>query len=261
MRTPAALIAFFAATQMAAAQDPAAFADPGVTPPGYTGGLGLITTLGPTGLFQNATSGIAPKHAFSVESCMAFKENNSDHFQSNGVLLTYGVTDWLEIGGFGLFAYGLNPAAAGDSDLQMGQAHARVRLTRDEGAMPEITVGGIAGFGDDPLVAHSLFVSASKGFELSEGDVMRSIRLHGGVRQTWPEAGSDITTAFAGVELEVVRNLFVIGEINTSDESYQRTQWSAGLQYRSSSFGMSFAVLQDPFESNETIYVGIGVSY
>lgn len=44
------------------------------------------------------TSGILPKNAFSVESCMAFKENNSDHFQSNGLLLTYGVTDWLETG-------------------------------------------------------------------------------------------------------------------------------------------------------------------
>lgn len=261
MRTLIATAALFAISQTALAQNAGGIFEQNSTPPNYTGGLGLITTLGPTGLFQNATSGIVPKYAFSIESCMAFRQNNGDHFQSNGVLLTYGVTGWLEVGGFGLFAHGLDAAVVGDSSLQMGQVHARVRLLRDEGAMPEVTVGGIVGVGDDALAQDSLFLSASKGFELSQGDVMRSIRFHAGFRQTWPELGDNITTAFGGVELEVIRNLFLIGEINTNDDSYQHTQWSAGLQYRSNAFGFSASVLQDPYESNETIYVGIGVSY
>ena len=224
--------------------------------------IGLITTLGPTGLFQNATSGILPKNAFSIESCMAFKENNGDHFQSNGVLVTYGVTDWLEISGFGLIAHQLNPALAGDDNLEMGQFNARARLVREADSLPEITIGGIVGFGDDPLVAHSLFLAASKGFTLSEGDFMRSARLHAGIRQTWPDLGNtDITTAFFGAELEVVKNLFVVGEINTRDDAFAKTPWSAGLQYKSSAFGFSAAVLQAPNETRETYYVGIGVSY
>lgn len=261
MRTLIAAAALFAISQTALADDAVSLFGQDAPAAGYTGGLGLITTLGPTGLFQNATSGIAPKYAFSIESCMAFKQNNGDHFQSNGVLLTYGVTDWLEVGGFGLFAHGLDPIAAGDDNLQMGQVHARIRLMRDEGGLPEVTIGGIVGFGDDPLAADSVFLSASKGFKLSDGDVMRSVRFHAGFRETLPHIGDDITTGFGGIELEVYRNLFMIGEINIDDNSYQKTQWSAGLQYRSNAFGFSAAVLQDPFESDKTFYVGIGVSY
>ncbi|MGL4397528.1 MAG: hypothetical protein ACRCS9_13385 [Hyphomicrobium sp.] len=260
MRAALMVLAMLAASSPVMANADAVI-DQSSLPPNYTGGLGLITTLGPTGLFQNATSGILPKNAFSVESCMAFKENNSDHFQSNGVLLTYGVTDWLEISGFGLFVHGLDPTVAGDSELQRGQFNARVRLMRDEGSMPEITIGGIAGFGDDPLVSHSLYVAASKGFELGSGDFMRSIRFHAGFRQSWPELKDDVSTAFFGLELEVFRNLFMIGEVNTRDDDQAKTAWSAGFQYRSNAFGMSFAVLQDANESDETLYVGIGVSY
>ncbi len=35
----------------------------------------------------------------------------------------------------------------------------------------------------------------------------------------------------------------------------------AGLQYKSKSFGLSASVLQAPNDSEETYYVGIGVSY
>lgn len=224
--------------------------------------IGLITTMGPTGLFQNATSGILPKNAFSVESCMAFKENNGDHFESNGLLVTYGVTDWLEISGFALIAYNLDPARAGDSHLEMGQFNARARLVREADAMPEVTIGGIVGFGDDPLVAHSIFLAASKGFALSDGDFMRSFRLHGGIRQSWLELGNeDVTTAFVGAELEIIKNLFLVGEVNTRDDLFSKTPWSAGLQYKSNSFGFSAAVLQAANETRETYYVGIGVSY
>lgn len=262
MRALIAIAALMGGAGMAVAE-PAAenFLDHGEPPPGYLGGLGLITTLGPTGLFQNATSGIIPKYAFSVESCMGFKENNGDHFNANGVLLTYGVTDWLEVSGFGLIASGLDLGPGGGSTLEIGQINVRARLTRDEGAMPEITVGGIGAFGDDPLVAHSLFLAASKGFALSDGPAMRSVRVHAGIRETWPDIGQDITTGFVGLELEVVRNLYLIGEVNTRDDSFTKTPWSAGLQYKSNSFGMSLAVLQAPNESAETIYVGIGVSY
>lgn len=224
--------------------------------------IGLITTLGPTGLFQNATSGILPKNAFSIESCMAFKENNGDHFQSNGLLVTYGVTDWLEISGFGLTAYGIDPVRAGDDNFEMGQVNARARLLREDQSLPEITVGGIVGFGDEPLVAHSLFLAGSKGFTLSEGDVMRSLRLHTGIRQSWLDKNDiDVTTAFFGAELEVFKHLFLVGEVNTRDDDFRKTPWSAGLQYKSDSFGFSAAVLQAPNETRETYYVGIGVSY
>ena len=262
MRALIALAALLGGAGIAAAEPVENnFLGSGEAPPGYLGGLGLITSLGPTGLFQNPTSGIIPKQAFSVQSCMAFKENNGDHFISNGLLLTYGVTDWLEVSGFGLLASQLDLGPGNGNSLELGQVNVRARLTRDLGGMPEISIGGIVGFGDDPLVSHSLFLAASKGFALSDGPAMRSIRFHGGIRQTWPDLGDDITTAFFGLELEVLRDLYLIGEVNTRDDSFTETPWSVGLQYKSSSFGMSLAVFQAPNETEETIYVGIGVSY
>lgn len=261
MRATVAL-AILAGMATAVAADPAAQSFPPDTGYKNTASVGLVTTLGPTGLFQNPTSGILPKNAFSFESCMALKETNGDHFQANGVLLTYGVTDWLELSGYGLFVYGLNPAAAGDADFQTGQVNVRARLVREAEVMPEITLGGIAGFGDDPLTAHSLFLAASKGFSLGERDVLRSVRLHAGIRQTWPELGEDITTGFFGLEVELVQHLFLVGEVNTEDDAFGgETPWSVGLQYKSNSFGFSAAFLQAPGETRETVYIGIGVSY
>ena len=106
MRAILAALFMFGTAGSAIADDTAAhrgfldFDEP--LPQGYVTGAGLITLLGPTGMFQNATSGIAAKHAFTVQSCMTFRNNGGDHFHANGVLVEYGVTDWLEIGGLGM---------------------------------------------------------------------------------------------------------------------------------------------------------------
>jgi hypothetical protein len=118
-------------------------------PYAHIASVGLITLAGPTGLFQNPTSGILPKNAFSMESCMAFRENRGDHFQWNGVLATYGVTDWLEISGFGLFIHGVDETVNGDSSFEVGSFNARARVMRESEVLPEVSVGGIAGFGDE----------------------------------------------------------------------------------------------------------------
>ncbi len=261
MRFMLALALFAAATSAAAAETAnQSFSSDG----NYSNvdSIGLISTLGPTGLFQNATSGILPKNAFSVESCMAFKEANGDHFTANGVLVTYGVTDWLELSGFGLFVHDLDTVRVGSSHLEIGQVNARARLLREDLSMPEISVGGIVGFGDEPLVTHSVFLAGSKGFKLNDGDFMRSFRLHAGIRQSWLEQNDiDVTTAFFGAELEVVRHLYLVGEVNTRDNDFLKTPWSAGLQYKSNDFGFSAAVMQSPDDTRESFYVGIGVSY
>ncbi len=197
-------------------------------PYAHIASVGLITLAGPTGLFQNPTSGILPKNAFSMESCMAFRENRGDHFQWNGVLATYGVTDWLEISGFGLFIHGFNETVNGDSSFEVGSFNARARVVRENEVLPEVSVGGIAGFGDEERAAHSVFLSASKGFALSGSDFLRGVRVHGGLRQTWAERDVDVTTGFAGLEIEVIRSIFLIGEVNTRDKDVEQTPWSRG---------------------------------
>ena len=265
MRAIFAALFMFGAASSAIADDAAVhrgfldFDEP--LPQGYVTGAGLITLLGPTGMFQNATSGIAAKHAFTVQSCMTFRNNGGDHFHANGVLVEYGVTDWLEIGGLGLFPADLDPKTAGSSELQAGQVNGRVRLMRDQGAMPEVTVGGVGQWGDAPIQFSAVYVAASKGFALSDGPFMKSVRFHAGFREEFPELGSDVSTAYFGLELQVLQYVYLIGEVNTKDDSYRNTPWSLGMQYRSNAFGFSLAVLQNPSDDHLASYVGIGVSY
>jgi hypothetical protein len=227
----------------------------------YVGGLGNVTGFGLTGLFQNPTSGILPEGALLVQDCFGIAQTVGDNFQTNGLLVSYGVNDWLEVGGFFASAFGLDPARVGDSDFYAGQAQARVRLVRDEGIMPEISVAGVAGFGDDAISKHSMLLMASKGVSLAEGDIMRSARLHSGVRHDWRGVGIEVTTAFIGLEVEAFRNIFLIGDVNTKDDSFIKTPWSAGVQYRDKGFGLSLAIVQDGNRTDETYFIGIGVSY
>lgn len=241
----AALSAVFQLAQPALAEEPAY---------SHPESVGLITTLGPTGLFQNPTSGIVPKGAFTFESCLGFKESAGEHFTAHGTLVTYGVTDWLELSGYLLYAYDIGP-----DNLHTTNLNARARLVRETGVLPEVSLGGMVGFGDDPLTSDNLFLAASKGFSLSSGSAFRTARLHGGVRQSWPEAGEEVTIGFVGLEIEALPNVFLVGEVNTKDNI--ETPWSLGMQYKSNAFGLSASVLQAGNETDPTYFVGIGVSY
>lgn len=235
--------------------------DTSAPPSGYLGGLGLITLEGPTGMFLNPTSGIMPAGALTLQSCMTFKDNNGEHIEGNGVLLVYGLTNWLEVGTFGLFVHDLPEAVLGTSHLEAGQINARARLMRDEGGMPEVSIGGLVQRGDNALEHESIYVAASKGYSFGEAGFVNGVRLHTGFRQTWQELGDDISTGFFGLELALPRNLFIVGEINTRDDSDIETPYSVGMQYRGNGFGMSLALVQAGGDSDPSAYVGIGVSY
>lgn len=225
------------------------------------GGLGLITVEGPTGMFLNPTSGIMPKGALTLESCMSFRNNDGDHHAANALLAVYGLTEWLEVGSVGLIVHGLDPAAVGSEEVSAGQINTRARLVKDRDGMPEVSVGALAQWGDDPLTHQSLYLAASKGFAFGEGQFFTGIRLHGGVRNTWNESADDLATAYAGLEIGLPMNLFFVTEINTRDDSQINTPYSVGLQYRGNGFGFSAAMLQPGDTSDPSAYVGIGISY
>ena len=81
------------------------------------------------------------------------------------------------------------------------------------------------------------------------------------MRHDWTGLDDEITTAFVGLEVEAFRNIFLIGEVNTRDDSFIKTPWSAGVQYRDNGFGFSLAIVQDGGRTDETYFIGIGVSY
>jgi hypothetical protein len=72
----------------------------------YSGGRGLITASGPTGMFLNPTSGTLSKGAISaqvfgsiIKPISNLPNGGQDQFPYYNGLLGYGVTDWLEVGG------------------------------------------------------------------------------------------------------------------------------------------------------------------
>src|SRR3546814_15121406 len=67
------------------------------------------------------------------------------------------------------------------------QGNVRVRLLKDEGAVPEVSVGGMYRAGDDYLRQEQLFIAASKGFAVDPGGIVPGIRLHAGFRQLWQD--------------------------------------------------------------------------
>lgn len=269
---------FSAAVVATLAASPSAIAEglQGPQPAGYVGGRGLITLEGPTGLFQNSTSGVLPKGAFTTQSCLSFKESKGDSFQWLGTLVSYGVTDWLEIGAFGLFASGFDPGTIGQSHAEAGQGYARIRLLRDEGGLPELSIGGLVQRGNGGFDKESLFFAASKYVSLGERQWFSGFRMHVGGRSVWQEStaagavggagpgGSKdgrLNTLFVGGELELTRGLFLVGEINTKDNSDNKRPYSVGLQYRQGNFGLSLGYLQTGSETEPSAYVGIGVSF
>ena len=67
------------------------------------GGHGNITVEGPTGLFLNPTSGTLSKGELILQYCAAILEDvENNNFIGHNAILSYGITDWLELGGFGV---------------------------------------------------------------------------------------------------------------------------------------------------------------
>src|SRR5215207_2552236 len=99
----------------------------------YIGGRGLLTMEGPTGLFINPTSGTLPAGAFTAQYCFFLPNwSASDPLMAHGALISYGVTDWLEIGGL----FSAIDIDGGDT-LYSGGPMVRARLLKqDDGCIP-----------------------------------------------------------------------------------------------------------------------------
>lgn len=238
--------------------------DPDLLMSRYVGGRGLITVEGPTGLFLNPTSGITAKGQLSPQACVFFFDVNGDHATGYGLLLTYGVTDWLDIGVYGLLVDGINPAVTGESTLESGQINARVRLLRDEGGLPEVSVGGFVQEGDEPLRRQTLYIAASKGFDFGTGGLFSGGRLHAGFRhfRQDPDVNEEDGSIFyIGAELNLSSNLFLVGEVSTKDDVFAHTPYAFGIQYRGSSSGLTMAVTQPGNSDDPAYYFGIGVTF
>ena len=248
----------------------------------YRGGRGLITASGPTGMFLNPTSGTVAKGDISaqvfgstIKPISDLPTGGQDQFAYYNGLLGYGVTDWLEVGGL------IQVVDRSNNDDQQivaaGGGYVRVRVLKDQGFFPEVSVGGMFFEGNEMLDRRTLFTALSKRVAISDTGFFRGFRLHVGGRHYWQKDGSELgfkswralaqrgdsaSVGYVGAELELPRYLFLVSEIQSRETGDQQQPFSVGLQFRHpEGFGLSVALLRPGLQEGMTAYIGIGINF
>lgn len=220
----------------------------------YEGGRGLITTEGPSGLFINPTSGTMPAHAATLQYCFLLPTNDFSEVMGHGMLLGYGVTDFIEIGAIANyidFDQGDDPSAVGP--------YVRARLLKDSGFIPEVSIGYYGKFGDDALDQQAIFAALFKRIPIGdESGVVKSFGVHTGVRQVWDTPEDDETfQVYGGVEMQLPLRFYLVGEVST-DNKVGTTPYAYGVQWRLGGVNISVAGVQAGNFDEDAFYFGIG---
>lgn len=248
----------------------------------YIGGRGLITASGPTGMFLNPTSGTLAKGGIAaqvfgstIKPISDLPTGGQDQFAYFNGLLGYGVTDWLEVGG--LIQVVDRSNSTDQQTVAAGGGYARVRLLKDQGFLPEVSVGGMFFEGNEMLDRRTLFTALSKRLAISDTGFLRGIRLHVGGRYYWQKDGSELgfknwralaqrgdsaAVGYLGTELELPKYLFLVAEIQSRETGDQQQPFAVGLQFRHpEGFGLSVAMLRPGLQEGMTAYIGIGINF
>jgi hypothetical protein len=219
----------------------------------YEAGRGLLTLQGPTGMFINPTSATLPQGAFTAQYCFYVPENEGNVW-GHGALISYGVTDWLELGAIGSLL-------SIDGDPIGGGPMARVRLLKHDGWIPQFSVGGYAVFGDDPVTNYSMFAALYNRLPIGdESGCVKSLGVHAGVRQTWL-SNSDRFYVYGGLEVELPWRLYLVGEVSTTDTDGGKVPYAYGLQWRARGINISLGEIQTNGFSRVGTFFGIGYGW
>lgn len=228
------------------------------------GARGLVTLEGVTGMYLNPTSGTLEAGKLTTQYCVAMLKQQSG--QNTGTenqhtaMATYGVTDWLELGALGRVSDLDNQ----NQSIAAGGPVGRVRLFKDEGIWPELSVGGMLREGKKNLTKRTVFIAGSKKMEL-ENPVVHSLRLHAGFRQFWQDSTvnvADASIVYIGGEVEFSKSVFLVGEVSNKDDVFKHVPFSAGVQIRSQD-GKAFdvAVVQSGNEEDISLFIGVGIEF
>jgi hypothetical protein len=224
----------------------------------YIGGRGLITDELATGMFLNPTSGTLRRYEFTLQYCALIFKVDHDTAVGHGAIAGFGLTDWLEIGAAGL----LVDLPGDDPNPKVGGPMARVRLLKDEGWQPELSLGGIFLFGDQALEKKTVYIAASKGFKVSDTGPIRSVRAHAGFRNAWVEAGKDGHFGYVGGEIGLPKYVNVVAEVSNKSGGVDKIPWAAGIQVRHpDGFGFTLAAVQTGSVKALAVYVGVGINF
>lgn len=234
---------------------------------GYKGAQGLISLQGTRGTILNPTSGTLGQGQVTLQYCilLADQEAPNPDITGHGILGSYGVTDWLEIG----FFYNAAEVRPLDEIIAVAGPTVRVRVLKETDTLPEVSVGGLWFDGDrtsDILTRQEAYVVASKNFVIDEDGWAQAFRVHGGVRQAWRHDGlagaeDNGTVAHIAGELYMPYGFSLIAEVNNQDDFFgPRTPYALGAQWKPTDgvLGLSLGHVQDGSLNRPAVYIGIG---
>ena len=230
----------------------------------YEAGRGLITLEGPSGMFINPTSATLPKGAYTAQYCLFFPNQDTD-VVGHGMMASYGITDWLEVGAVGNLV-DLN--AGVDREVAVGGPMVRVRLLKDESWWPQFSVGAYAKWGTPALNQIAAFAAAYKRLPISETGPVRSFALHAGIRQTWFDDSaieSDSFNGYFGAEIQLPYRLYLVGELSTKGDQRngrrpKSNPYAWGAQWRLGGVNLSVAAIDQDGTGRVGIYSGVAFS-
>ena len=252
-------------------------------PEGYKGGRGLISLQGMSGMFINPTSGTLEQGQLTAQWCILYQSDvlagpsgasTGIEVIGNGLMIAYGITDYVEVGFYSVWALVDPSPFKGNGQEEMLNVmgpFARFRVLKDEGWMPEVSVGAIWLDGDassDLLTRQEIFVAASKHFEIDPDGFILGFRVHAGVRFIWKHDGLPGSEDFGamgyiGGELELPYSLWLIAEVSTQDDTIgPRNPHAFGLQWRPNEIiGITIGAVQPGDSRVLAFYFGIGLQY
>jgi hypothetical protein len=173
-------------------------------------------------------------------------------------LLSYSFADWLELG------------ARADDNLNDGKDPAlspllRIRPLEDSPgrAPPELAIGSYGNVNGAAQREWVAFAAASKALPIRSGPVMRSVRLHAGLRRNWREGtGEDATVGYAGLEVGLPYWIYLAVEGSTKEDPFPHTPFAFGLQVRHpSGVGFTLSGVQPGFSDGLGLFIGIGINF
>jgi hypothetical protein len=227
----------------------------------YTGGRGLITLEGISGIFLNPTSGTLRQGQLTLQYCVSFEDASVAELVKHTEMIAYGMTDWLEVGAIGR----VNDEANAPNTAAFGPLF-RIRVLKESGSWPELSIGGVFQEGNENITRQTMFIAVSKAVPADPDGVFRGFRLHGGFRQFWqdvpvdaPQPSKSASLGYIGGEIEFPQYLYLVAEISNND-SFPHIPFAVGLQWRHpKGYGLSLAGLQTG--AKEELFVGIGIPF
>lgn len=220
---------------------------------------GLITLEGPSGMFLNPTTATLRQGVFSYGYCFILTNQETD-ILGHAMFISYGVRDWLELGVVANMVNFRVDDELPEGSYGTGGPMARVRLIRDRGYWPEISLGAYAKFGTDKFDSKNIFIGASKTLPIDENGFVKTVTFQGGFRESWIEMPDRNTNRFyGGMEVQLPCNLYLVGEVTQfAGRKDEFMPWGAGVQWRGRKFGVTAALVQSGDDDPPSIYLGIG---